>query len=65
MKAEEKITWKWVAGIAGSVLFAAACAWAARVERGIEEITSMRTSIQYIQRDIEEIKDIMKGYLGK
>ena len=62
---KERITWKWVAGISGLLLFALATAWAARVEAAVSEVQSLRTSIPYIQGDISEIKEILREALRK
>lgn len=65
MEREEKITWKWIAGIAGILLFALAAAWAARVESAVSEVQSLRTSLSFIQEDISEIKEILREALKK
>lgn len=61
----EGITWKWIAGIAGILLFALATAWAARVESAVAEVQSLQTSVQFIRGDIAEIKEILREALRK
>ena len=43
-----------------SVILIGGSAWAASVNSKMEEISTLRVNIQYIQTDIKDIKDIIK-----
>lgn len=40
-------------------------AWATSINSKVEKIAGMEVNIQYMQRDISDIKEMIENYVGK
>lgn len=58
----DKLLW-WIVGVLLSVIILGGTAWATAINAKVEKIASMETNIQYIQSDVKDIKEIIKGVL--
>lgn len=58
----DKIIWYLMATFITLFIMAAA-AWAAQMSGKVERISTLEVNVQYIQRDISDIKDIIKKSL--
>lgn len=61
-KADHLIWWLMITFF--GVIVLGATAWAKSINDKVEKIDSLEVNINYMQKDVSEIKDIMKYYIG-